>query len=44
MDDTRALLPAWQDMELASPYPDKPVTQIEAGVPIEPIALQGCSC
>ena len=27
-------------MELASPHPDEPVTQIEADVPIEPLALQ----
>ena len=27
-------------MELASPYPDEPVTQLEADVPIEPLALQ----
>ena len=40
MNDLRAFLPAWQDMELASPFPDEPVTQIEADVPIEPLALQ----
>ena len=40
MNGLRAVLPAWQDGELASPYPDEPVTQIEADVPIEPIALQ----
>ena len=40
VNDLRAFLPAWQDMELASPHPDEPVTQIEADVPIEPIALQ----
>ena len=33
-------LPAWQDMELASPSPEEPVTQIEADVPVEPLALQ----
>ena len=38
-NDLRAFLPAWQDMELASPYPDEPVTQIDADVPIEPISL-----
>ena len=27
-------------MELASPHPDEPVTQIEADVPIAPISLQ----
>ena len=26
-------------MELASPSPDEPVTQIEADVPVEPLAL-----
>ena len=40
VNDLRAFLPAWQDMELASPYPDEPVAQIEADVPIEPLALQ----
>ena len=40
VNDLRALFPAWQDMELASPSPDDPVTQIEADVPIEPLALQ----
>ena len=37
VNDLRVFLPAWQDMELASPHPDEPVTQIEADVPIEPI-------
>ena len=40
VNDLRAFLPAWQDMELASPCPDEPVTQIEADVPLEPISLQ----
>ena len=40
VNDLRAFLPAWQDMELASPSPDEAVTQIEADVPIEPLALQ----
>ena len=40
MNDLRAFLPAWQEMELASPSPEEPVTQIEADVPIEPLALQ----
>ena len=35
VNDLRAFLPACQDMELASPCPDEPVTQIEADVPIE---------
>ena len=40
VNDLHAVLPDWQDMELASPYPDEPVTQIDADVPIAPIALQ----
>ena len=40
VNDLRAFLTAWQDMELASPHPDEPVTQIEADVPIAPISLQ----
>ena len=40
MNDLRAFLPAWQEMELASPSSEEPVTQIEADVPIEPLALQ----
>ena len=39
MSDLRAFLPAWQDMELASPYPDEPVTQI-ADVPIESLQAE----
>ena len=39
MNDLRAFLPAWQEMELASPSSEEPVTQIEADVPIEPLAL-----
>ena len=39
VNDLRAFLPAWQEMELASPSPEEPVTQIEAGLPIEPLAL-----
>ena len=38
--DLRAFLPAWQDMKLASPYPEEPVTQIDADVPFEHISLQ----
>ena len=30
----------WQEMELASPSSEEPITQIEADVPIEPLALQ----
>ena len=40
MNDLRAFLPPWQEMELASPSQDAPVTQIQADVPIEPLALQ----
>ena len=40
MNDLRAFLPASQEMELASPSTEEPVTQIEADVPIEPLALQ----
>ena len=36
----RAFLPAWQDMELASPFPEEPVTQVDADVPLEPLSLQ----
>ena len=39
VNDLRAFLPAWQDMELASPHPNEPATQIEADVAIEPISL-----
>ena len=40
VNDLRAFLPAWQDMELASPFPEEPVSQIDAVVPLEPISLQ----
>ena len=40
VNDLRAFLLAWQDMELASPYPEEPVTQIDADVPVEPLSLQ----
>ena len=40
MNDLRAFLPAWQEMELASPSTEEPVTQIAADVPIEPLSLQ----
>ena len=39
VNDLRAFLPAWQDMELASPSNEEPLTQIAADVPIEPLAL-----
>ena len=41
MNDLRAFLPAWQEMELASPSSEEPVTQIEADVPIEPMTSAG---
>ena len=34
VNDLRAFLPAWQEMELASPSHDEPVTQVEADVTI----------
>ena len=37
LNDLRAFLPAWQEMELASPSSEEAVTQIEADIPIEPI-------
>ena len=40
MNDLRTFLPAWQEMELASPSSEEPLTQVEADVPIEPLALQ----
>ena len=40
VNDLRVFLPAWRDMELASPHPEEPVTQIESDVPIAPISLQ----
>ena len=40
VNDLRAFLPGWQGMELASPSNEEPVTQIEADVPIEPLALE----
>ena len=39
VNDLRAFLPSWQDMELASSSTEEPPTQIEADVPIEPLAL-----
>ena len=43
VNDLQTFLPAWQDTELASPSPEEPVTQIEADVPIELLALQADS-
>ena len=39
VNDLRAFLSSWQDMELATPSTGEPVTQIEADVPIEALAL-----
>ena len=36
----KAFLPAWQDMELATPSTEEPVTQIAGDVPVEPLPLQ----
>ena len=40
VSDLRAFLPAWQDMELANPSTEEPVTQIAGDVPVEPLPLQ----
>ena len=40
VNDRRVFLSAWQDMELASPFPEEPVTQIKADVSLEPLSLQ----
>ena len=40
VNDLRAFLPAWQDVELASPFPEEPVLQIDADVSLEPVPLQ----
>ena len=34
VSDLRAFLPTWQDVALASPFPEEPVSQIEADVPL----------
>ena len=45
VDDRRAFLPAWQDMELASPFPDEPVSQINADILLEPgPSFFACGC
>ena len=41
VNDLRALLPAWQDMELVHPFPDEPVSLIDADVPLEPNPVEG---
>ena len=40
VNDLRAFLPAWQDMELATPSSEEPVTQIAGDVPVEPLPVQ----
>ena len=40
VNDLRAFLSAWQDMELATPSTEEPVTQIAGDVPVEPLPLQ----
>ena len=40
VNDLRAFLPAWQDMELATPSTEEPVTQIAGDVLVEPLPLQ----
>ena len=39
VNDLRAFLPAWQDMELATPSTEEPVTQIAGDVPVEPLPV-----
>ena len=39
VNDLRAFLPAWQDMELATPSAEEPLTQIAGDVPVEPIPV-----
>ena len=40
VNDLRAFLPAWQDMELATPPAEEPVTQVAGDVPVEPLPVQ----
>ena len=40
VNDLRAFLPAWQDMELATPSAEEPLTQVAGDVPVEPIPVQ----
>ena len=40
VNDLRTFLPAWQDMELATPSDEEPVTQIAHDVPVEPLPVQ----
>ena len=39
VNDLRAFLPAWQDMELATPAAEEPITQIAPDVPVEPLPV-----
>ena len=39
VNDLRAFLPAWQDMELATPSAEEPITQIAGDVPVEPLPV-----
>ena len=39
VNDLRAFLPAWQDMELATPSAEEPLTQIAGDVPVEPLPV-----
>ena len=40
VNDLRAFLPAWQDMELATPAGEEPITQVAGGVPLEPLPVR----
>ena len=40
VNDLRAFLPAWQDMELATPAAEAPLTQVAGDVPLEPLPVQ----
>ena len=39
VNDLRAFLPAWQDMELATPSAEEPLTQVAGDVPVEPLPV-----
>ena len=40
VNDLRAFLPAWQDMELATPAGEEPLTQVAGDVPLEPLPVR----
>ena len=40
VNDLRAFSPAWQDMELATPSAEEPITQVAGDVPVEPLPAQ----